>query len=167
MTVKIDETDREMIARGDRIGADLARALLRFYDEGSAATPASADAQTEARAIWHDALNHWMKASRHGTKVDADDIAAEIITTALAAKDAKLVASRKVEAALERDLMDARARYMGAEAQLAEANEALESAEDALLWAKATLDDVGRRSVAEAMDTCVTEIRAAREHGGE
>lgn len=30
---KPDETDREMIRRGDRIGADLARYLLRCHDE--------------------------------------------------------------------------------------------------------------------------------------
>lgn len=39
--------------------------------------------------------------------------------------------------------------------------EALKEAEDHLLWAKATLDDAGRRSVGEAMDKCVTETRIA------
>lgn len=41
MTELIDDTDRAMIESGDRIGADLQRALLRFYDEHRAAIPAA------------------------------------------------------------------------------------------------------------------------------
>lgn len=43
----IDATDREMIERGDRIGADLARQLLRFYDERAAAVPSDIAALVE------------------------------------------------------------------------------------------------------------------------
>ena len=32
----VDDVDRGMVARGDRIGADLQRSLLRFYDEHTA-----------------------------------------------------------------------------------------------------------------------------------
>ncbi|WP_159585965.1 hypothetical protein [Chelativorans xinjiangense] len=54
--------------------------------------------------------------------------------------------------------MKANARLMAAAPDMLDA---LKEAEDHLLWAKATLDDAGRRSVGEAMDRCVTEIRAA------
>lgn len=35
MILQIDAVDRDMIERGDRISADLARSLLRFYDDHS------------------------------------------------------------------------------------------------------------------------------------
>ena len=53
--IKIDDVDRDMIARGDRIGADLQRALLKFYDDH--AIPSS-EAEPKAKRVQHRVRPH-------------------------------------------------------------------------------------------------------------